>query len=88
MSTSPAVLFNPEVCVPLGAMADAKIRLNIPEKADDACGKELRECSWQRVWRRRFCVFNTGDEKETCDYANVIMDGTRRVPGVGSFAPR
>jgi hypothetical protein len=70
--SSPAALFDPAIAARLGAMVDAMavvraenhpVPLTKPE-LEPACvpADTPTTCSWERVWRRRFRVFNRGLE--------------------------
>jgi hypothetical protein len=54
-------LFDPGVCVPLDAqvlvLADVE-----PEGNDKDCAAQKTQCTWERLWKRRLCVFNTGGQ--------------------------
>jgi hypothetical protein len=71
---SPAKLFDPDIAARVGAMIDGRAEvtgehatpLTEPEQ-EPACTPDKKDtkCSWERFWRRRFRLFNTGDEEGT-----------------------
>jgi hypothetical protein len=54
-------LFNPGVCVPLGAQVLVLAEVQ-SESLDTGCSEKITQCTWERLWRRRLCVFNTGGQ--------------------------
>jgi len=88
MFESPTKLFNPRVVVPLGAATDVRVPV-ASEDLDTSCQGVFNNCTWERLWRRRFCKFNTGSQSDgQCPYAEKIMYGTPGSPGAESFVPQ
>jgi hypothetical protein len=88
-------LFNPSICTPMAGMMDANADVTAEDDApvtspvEDVCPGDptpsVGQCTWKRLWRRRFRVFNGGSETSTiaAGYAVNIVD-TRS----GEFLPR
>ena len=85
MSQNPTEkLFDPTICVRLGALEDVLLPVN-PEMQDAGCSSKPNQCSWERLWRRRLCVFNTGGQHGdggTCDYATDVFSR------IGDYLPQ
>jgi hypothetical protein len=71
-------LFDPGVCVPLGAQF--LVLANVTKELQDSgCVQKINSCTWERIWKHRLCVFNIGRENEAppdrefCLYANDVI---------------
>ncbi|MCC6128454.1 MAG: hypothetical protein IT186_00890 [Acidobacteria bacterium] len=82
-------LFDPSRCVMLGALMDSRAAVQAELGApivltgnvmEDVCPGDPApppsECTWRRLWKRRFRVFNAGSQRraDAVDYANGIVD--------------
>jgi hypothetical protein len=85
MRHSPADrLFDPDVCVPMGALFDASVELQFAEVQNSTCDKLLEhvnQCTWINLWKHRFCKYNIGREDDDpaagrffCSYAETIIE--------------
>jgi hypothetical protein len=84
---NPEKLFNPATCIKLGAMMDAKAEVE-RERDGHQCAAALSACTWDVLWRRRLCAFNTGIGDNSCDYATKVLDGIAGgFPGAAAFVP-
>jgi hypothetical protein len=77
-TNTPEWLFHPETCIELGAVMDStavvaaergdplvllRDREGTPIAYEETCPLDWpSQCSWQRLWKRRFRVYNTGSE--------------------------
>jgi hypothetical protein len=81
---SPFKLFDPRISLTAGAIEDAYSGgLEKEDDFDVACSSAAgvhNTCSWEAVWRWRFCAFNTGhtgaDNDGHCSYSNRIFGWT------------
>ena len=75
---NPQLLFNPKTCVKLGAMEDQKASVSeevgAPLTGEAGCPPRETQCTWERVWKRRFRVYNAGAEtKDDGGYGDKIV---------------
>ena len=77
-ASNPALLFDPATCITLGAMMDASAVVAAergdplalawddhgnPVAYEEACPEDSpTKCSWERLWKRRLRVYNTGSQ--------------------------
>jgi hypothetical protein len=97
MTDAPIRLFDPHTCARLGAWDEVKTPAD-REVDDTACvngATDFNQCTWERLWRRRLCKYNTGSQGDgTCGYANNIVNGefddqgNPVAPGVSWFMPQ
>jgi trimeric autotransporter adhesin len=64
-------LFDPATCLPLGALADTKVHVSA-EQSDPAWTGYPNQTTWDNLWSRRLCSFNTG-VSAPCDYSSQIL---------------
>jgi len=85
---NPIALFDPRIAIPMGALMDRKVTVDPDEDVDTECVVPKTQCTWENLWRRRLCVFNTGTMQDgDCPYARSVWNGTNRTPGAASFWP-
>jgi hypothetical protein len=79
-------LFDPTKSVKFGALEDIFVTV-AQERDDSSCAVKFTQCTWDRLWARRLCVFNIGSpnserRENGCPYSDEILE---RAPG---FAPK
>lgn len=79
-------LFNPEVCVMLGAAMATRAKTSEERGPPLATEPNCRidypsNCSFERQWKRRLRVYNAGTETAGWEYAeDIVLNSNRYVP--------
>jgi hypothetical protein len=78
MVDNPETLFDPTICTDFAGAAHAAASVSdellerYPGEEDDCRDDDVSECSWNRIWKRRLRVFNTGREDNFNGYDTKV----------------